>query len=376
MKHIWSMPWLQRLFSPKITVVCLSILLVLTFWGTLYQVDHGLYAAQERFFNSWIIWLGGFVPLPGSQLVLFVLLINLLGYSINLLIFEPLRPGILLIHLGLLILLLGGAKTRYFAEESYLSLWEGETSNVSASYIDWELALWTNQGIVRDVIATDADTLRPGERITFGDTGITAEVEVAHRNARAFQSTAGPGDLISSFDIARIEGIRRNKDPVQDVFATILRVEAPGQEPVRLALFGEDISSHGFIGADGLKYHFNLRHKRKLLPIQVTLLDFNRSIYPGTEIAREFSSLVEIEEGGFARRLTISMNKPLRHRGFTFYQQSYQERPTGEQASTFAVAKNYGRLLPYVSTGIIFIGMTLHFSIMLVQRAKRIRGPA
>ena len=62
----------------------------------------------------------------------------------------------------------------------------------------------------------------------------------------------------------------------------------------------------------------------------------------------------------------------LRHRGYTLYQASYREDPqTGTKASTFAVVHNYGRLLPYISTGIIVGGMIWHFVFMLIKRAKR-----
>jgi len=36
--------------SPRLGVACLALLMILTFWGTVYQVYGGLYAAQQRFF--------------------------------------------------------------------------------------------------------------------------------------------------------------------------------------------------------------------------------------------------------------------------------------------------------------------------------------
>lgn len=94
-------------------------------------------------------------------------------------------------------------------------------------------------------------------------------------------------------------------------------------------------------------------------------------MHPGTEIAASFSSLVEIQTDGVTRELTISMNKPLRHRGFTLFQQSYRETPEGGQSSTFAVTRNYGRLLPYYGTGIIVVGMIVHFVAMMIKQARR-----
>jgi cytochrome c biogenesis protein ResB len=102
----------------------------------------------------------------------------------------------------------------------------------------------------------------------------------------------------------------------------------------------------------------------------VSLVDFQREMHPGTEVARSFSSKVEVSTDGVDRTLTISMNKPLRERGYTLYQASYREEPDGTQWSTFAVARNYGRLIPYVSTGIVVFGMIWHFVAMLVRRTR------
>src|ERR1039458_5828048 len=44
--------------SLRLTVVCLALGLILVFWGTLAQVDLGLYKAQNEFFRSFIIYWG------------------------------------------------------------------------------------------------------------------------------------------------------------------------------------------------------------------------------------------------------------------------------------------------------------------------------
>ena len=114
-----------------------------------------------------------------------------------------------------------------------------------------------------------------------------------------------------------------------------------------------------------------MRQRRSPLPLVIKLLDFKKQTHPGTDIARSFSSLVEVQADGITRELTISMNKPLRHRGYTLFQQSYQVTPDGKESSTFAVTHNYGRLLPYVSTAMVVLGMIVHFVAMLIKHARR-----
>src|SRR5580698_863458 len=70
---------LKVIASSRITVICLFLLFILTFWGTIAQVQQGLYVAQERFFNSFFFLAAGFIPFPGAQLVLWVFFINLIS---------------------------------------------------------------------------------------------------------------------------------------------------------------------------------------------------------------------------------------------------------------------------------------------------------
>ena len=80
---------LIRIFtSLRLTVVCLALALVVVFWGTLAQVDLGLYKAQNEFFRSFLIYWGpkgaGWkIPVfPGGYLIGGVLLINLVAIAV------------------------------------------------------------------------------------------------------------------------------------------------------------------------------------------------------------------------------------------------------------------------------------------------------
>ena len=368
--NVWQSGLLRWMYSISLTVICLALLMILTFWGTLYQVEHGLFAAQEKFFSSWLVWVFGVIPFPGAKLVLGLLMLNLLGYMANVLAFQALRPGILLIHAGLLVMLIGGAITHYYAEESFLSLWEGETSNVSSGYHEWELAVWKRDGVIRDVHAIDTRGLEAGETLAFQPTPITVAVEQYYGHARAYQTKEGATPYLSALNISRIEPAPLNKEPTQNIPAGIFTVSAPGMETKKILLFGDDVAPLVIpVGDD--EYSIGLRQRRTPMPLLIKLIDFKKQLHPGTQVAQSFSSLVEVTADGITRQLTISMNKPLRHRGFTLYQQSYRETPDGRESSTFAVTRNYGRLLPYISTAMVVIGMIVHFVAMMIKHARK-----
>ena len=155
--------------SLKITCACVFWLFVLTFWGTVAQVGHGLYDAQERFFYSWFFRPQYFLPLPGAQLTMWVLFFNLMASSCTR--FKGMQDirswGLKLTHFGILLYLAAAFFTFISTEESYLNLQEGQGSNVSSSYSQWEVAYWTDLGSTRHVKAVDIGKVQAGQKLPF-----------------------------------------------------------------------------------------------------------------------------------------------------------------------------------------------------------------
>ncbi len=110
---------------------------------------------------------------------------------------------------------------------------------------------------------------------------------------------------------------------------------------------------------------------RKPLGFDLKLEDFEVGFEPGTEQPTKFVSQVRLTdktEGIKDRPHTISMNHPLYHNGYTFYQSRYMpdidprtERPTGRFQSIFQVAINPGRSLIYMGCALIVLGAFAQF---------------
>ena len=102
------------------------------------------------------------------------------------------------------------------------------------------------------------------------------------------------------------------------------------------------------------------RSPEAALPFKVTLLRFNNEPYPGSRMASTFESTVGVEDperGGFGAR--ISMNHPLHHRGYIFFQSSFVEgRP---MMSIFSVARAPGLPLVYLGPALIGVGIVWMF---------------
>jgi hypothetical protein len=102
------------------------------------------------------------------------------------------------------------------------------------------------------------------------------------------------------------------------------------------------------------------RAPEQQLEFRVTLLRFNNESYPGSRMASTYESTVRIddpEQGSFETR--ISMNHPLHHRGYIFFQSSFVEgRP---MMSIFSVARAPGLPLVYLGTCLIGLGIVWMF---------------
>lgn len=130
---------LKFISSLKLTIVLLAFGIALVFFGTLAQVDEGLYAAQNRWFRSFFVvnaHLGRlYIPIfPGGYLIGFTLLVNLIAAHAVRFKFAWRKSGILLVHFGIILLLLGQLLTDMLATESAMRLEVGQTANYSEDF--------------------------------------------------------------------------------------------------------------------------------------------------------------------------------------------------------------------------------------------------
>ncbi len=362
---------LKRLSSSYITVICLTLLLILTFWGTVAQVQQGLYAAQERFFNSFFFLAGGFLPFPGAQLVLWILFINLVCMTI--LTFKKysqwINLGLLITHLGLLLYFVAAFMVFHVSQESSIHLAVGQKTNVALSYHDWEIAYWSGQGMERQVTSLDVLHFKPAVKIPFVVPAVELTVKEFYSNSAAFTGTKSiASSVLNGSGITRIEAKPLLKQNEQNVPGGVFDLKFH-DSAYNLILFGGDDRPTAVTLGDRT-YYFILRHKTYPLPFTLTLNEFKAEFLPGTSMAKNYESNVTIDTGTLKRQARIYMNNPLKYKDYTVYQSSYDTDSSGRQYSTFAVVKNFAKILLYIACLVVFLGLALHFLIQAF-RAKR-----
>ena len=105
-------------------------------------------------------------------------------------------------------------------------------------------------------------------------------------------------------------------------------------------------------------YAFGYLNKRKELGFSLRLLDFRKTNYQGSGKVKTYESLVETPGG----KALISMNEPLKFRGYTFYQSGFEEVKKGEpQISILSVNQDPGRPLKYGGGITLVTGVVLLF---------------
>jgi hypothetical protein len=369
----------KALSSLKLTITCLAALMVLVVACTLAQVDLGTFGAVEVFMRSLLVYwqIPGSVwaipVFPGGALVGLVLGVNLLSAMAFRLEWSWKKAGLWVVHSGLVLFVAGEFVTSLFQVESQLVIEQGQTVNFIEGR-DQELALIDVTDPRQDeVYSIPERALARGGSVAVPGTPVVLQVKGHHRNADL--RGRGPTDAPSPAD--RGVGAQATVIPLPPVsHDNDVNKPAAFVEPVAGGKsYGTWLVS-GSLGApqsfthEGRTYLLTMRHRRQYLPYSVTLKKFSHDRYAGTDIPKNFSSLVHLSNPGTgeSRDVLIYMNQPLRYDGKAFYQASFGK---GDTLSILQVVENPGWLLPYISCVLVAIGLIFHFTISLRRAARR-----
>jgi hypothetical protein len=177
-------------------------------------------------------------------------------------------------------------------------------------------------------------------------------------------ATAGAG-----VDVVATEMPRTTRDDERDLSAAFIEIDGING-PLGTWLVSNALTQSQSFQVNGHTYEITLRQRRDYKPFALTLLHFTHEIYAGTDIPKNFSSrvrLVDLERNE-NREVLISMNNPLRYRGYTFYQASFENK---DKTSILQVVKNPAMLLPYIACGLVAAGLLTQFSMHLFGFIRR-----
>ena len=410
-----------RSFGLATTV--LSLLLLVTFLGTIEQVEHGLFESQKKYFESFFVssidvacclramhipYQGSFdLPiyiLPGGYLLMVVLGINmLLGGIVRLhkelvwLMKLPLRlvtgkfselspapraVGVLIAHMSIVFMLLAGLVSLYFKKDGAMSLREGQTADEFQSFHNSVIEIERLSPAPKD-----------GKRTSMVIDGDEFQDLVAGKG-RTFTSKDLPFELmVMNYEVncvpRRAAGQETNRSVVDGFFLQPLKEELEQERNTDGAYVTAKLKDG--TEQSGILWRFSvaplsikvgdeiwgvtLNRRAWKLPFSVRLDDFKREVHPGTEKARRFTAEVTVHDRGNDLKKIITMNEPLRSRGFALFQQSFDmgqgEDGSVRESSTIQVVQNPSDHWPLISCIAAGIGLLIHMIWQLVRYLRR-----
>ena len=120
--------------------------------------------------------------------------------------------------------------------------------------------------------------------------------------------------------------------------------------------------------------HYHIAYNLQAFPLgfQLQLNDFIVETDPGTNRPASFRSNVTLKDvaRGIDREQVISMNHPLKHRGFKVFQAGYELSPGKPEISIFSIARDPGNVIKYAGTIIMVAGILMLFYVKQFSTLK------
>ena len=394
------MTTLKRILTPlaslRLTVALFALAMLLIFAGTLAQREQGNWDVVSEYFRSLWVFIPlrhllfanvpGVLPFPGGFALLTLLLLNLLAAHTVRFKLAWKRAGILIIHAGLILILVGELVTGLFAHEAIMSIDEGNFANFTEDIREAELAVvipgeTENLHVVLAqsllIRSVGGESIRD-DRLPFDITvnrwmpnsRLLGPAMIAPGSAPPNPATAGLGERILAQRLPEVTGVEEQRVDMPSAYVTLSRDgETLGTYLLSLN-FGREPQ---VVDIDGRPYELSLRFARQYQPFTMHLIDFRHDKFVGTDVPRNFSSEIRLVDPrqNEDRRVLIYMNHPLRYDGATFFQQSYKPDETG---TVLQVVRNPGWLLPYISCALVAAGLLLHFGVMMWKFVGKARN--
>lgn len=324
--------------SVRITAILLFILIPISITGSLIPQGREYAEYVERFGLKWVglfyrLHLNSVFTSPWFLFLIVLLGANILSCLIVSVINKKRSCGFILVHVSLVLLVVGGLMSASMRIKGELVLNEGESAtsfNVGNKQIllgfelrlkDFELQYYENER-EKLVIAM------PGRNQPF-------EAPV-----RKDVWTLVPGTDYE-FRVERFLPDFRYDMTSRTMFSASGEANNPAIL-VHMRAKSDDYSEWVFA-------HFENFHMTPERPIKL------RYVW-APNIPKTFISHVEIiEEGKPVKEQAIRVNHPLRHKGFSIYQNTYD--PVAGEWSGFAVVRDPGTVVIFASITIIMIGL-------------------
>ncbi len=371
----------RSLESLTLCVILLFAAIVLIFSATLDQVHLGVWAVQEKYIKSLIVYrsipeLKFDLPVfPGGYLIGSLLLLNIIFIHSKRFAFSLKNLGLTLTHLGLLLLIISLGLSSILEKDYEMHLSRGVPKNYSENNTHLAFSL-TEIKSDREVVifSTPTDELSHKTLISPSNSPLRVKVLSYYPNAVLLPTSSFPSDITNPATEGYGISLIAKPIPIDSTSisanhpALIVQIINPSGSITTYLVSSAVNESESFNYRDH-KFNISLSPERDALPFDMTLTSFTHTDYFGTHIPKVITSHLRISEPlhSIQRDVTLTMNSPLRLAGRTFYQAGYENN---DQTSIIKVVKNPTWQLPYLSCALMTVGLLLHFIYQLILVVK------
>jgi len=381
------MQGLKLLSSLRLTVALLGFAMVLIFIATISQVELGIHEVQAKFFRSWIAWWDIMpgekkvpIPIPGGTLLGSLLVLNLLAAHGARFKFSWSKVGMVVIHSGILLLLLGELFTGLLGREAQMTLNEGQILNYSTFPREVELVvIRPDSDGLETVTAIPQARLKDGAEFPFGGFSVriqsyfsNSEILAESEATEAFDKTHATEGSGKGYAVLRKP--REATDDRKDLTSAFVEIIPDGGKSQGRWLLSNALKGEQSFPAAGWLWKMAIRQRRLYHEFSIKLVDFSHDRYLGTDVPKNFSSKIRIlnPDTGENREDLIYMNHPLRYGGLTFYQAGFENN---DSTTIFQVVRNPVWTIPYIACAMVGLGLLWVFSQHLIKAISRRNKP-
>ena len=413
-------PLVKFFSSFALATTVLSLLLLITFLGTVEQTEHGLFESQAKYFESWFIWSidvgcvlrAMHVPyttawempilMPGGLLLMILLGINMLVGGILRLekelswlvalvcwpvkaLRKPLTPvphriGILIAHMSIVAMLAAGLVSMIAKEEGAMRITEGSTNDEFQSFhhsaIEIEKLKPAPSGRRHSLLIDDSyfKDLTSGKGRTFTHKDMPFELMVYNYALNAAPLPHREQEVKNEVvDGYYLQSLKEELEQEKNGDACYVKVTLKDGSTATGILWRW--SSEPFtIKVGEEEYGISLNRRSWKLPFAVRLDKFIHEVHAGTMRAREFTANVAVIESGKEHIRPITMNDPLRRAGYALFQSGFDpgaESRGSKPSTTLQVVSNPSDHWPLISTITAGIGLGIHMVWQLLRYLRK-----
>jgi len=389
----------------------LSLLLLLTFLGTLEQAEYGLVASQARYFESVFVdridvgacwralalnayWDIGNVVLPvtflpGGYTLMAVLFLNMFCGGLIRIRKAPRTVGVVISHFAILFMIAAGAVTYHFSKEGILNLAEGQTHDEFQSFHERviEIEAVKPASEKRTALVIDGNLINDlsnasdhGKERTFTHESLPFDLVVTNwkQHAEPKRDTTGARtDAVDGYFIQELSKIdpKNGQLLADEALSNACMVSAKDKKTgaEQKGILWEFNAAPWTVSVGDQKFLINLTRRSYRLPFAIRLDHTEQEVHPGTERARRFTSKVTKLHGEREEKRIVTMNEPVRGEGYAIFQSSFDDgidNGSSIKRSGFQVVENPSDHWPLISCIIVAVGLLIHFVMMLARAMK------